>query len=256
MTELEAQGRRVLGGWRGNSDSLPHWFKLAVATVALFVVGGVLAPSSVRADAFLSILPFMAILALASIGQHVVIQQRGFDLSVAGAISLAAVIVTVLPSPQAAAAQTAGCVLLALMIGVAAGVVNGVIVALLRVPPLVATIGVNAVLIAFTLVISSGSPHTAPPPLSWLAQGRPLIIPNTALIVLVFAILVGLAMERASVGRPFVALGVNPRAAAASGVPVNLYRIMTFAFAGFCFAASGILMAGFLQVPSVMSGDR
>ncbi|MBV9910405.1 MAG: hypothetical protein JOY52_22860, partial [Hyphomicrobiales bacterium] len=164
MTELEAQGRRVLGGWRGNSDSLPHWFKLAVATVALFVVGGVLAPSSVRADAFLSILPFMAILALASIGQHVVIQQRGFDLSVAGAISLAAVIVTVLPSAQASAAQTAGCVLLALMIGVAAGVVNGVIVALLRVPPLVATIGVNAVLIAFTLVISSGSPHTAPPP--------------------------------------------------------------------------------------------
>jgi ribose transport system ATP-binding protein len=257
MVEVEAQGRRpVLGGWQRNSASLPHWSKLAIATVVLFVVGGVLAPSSVHADAFLSMLPFMAILALASIGQHVVIQQRGFDLSVAGAISLAAVIVTVLPSPQASAVQTAVCVLLALMIGVAAGVVNGVIVALLRVPPLVATIGVNAVLIAFTLVISGGSPHTAPPLLSGLTQGRPLIIPNTALIVLVFAILVGLAMERTSVGRRFVALGVSPRAAAASGVPVNLYRIMTFAFAGFCFAASGVLMAGFLQVPSVMSGDH
>ena len=256
MIELEAQGRQVLGGWPRNSASVPHWFKLAIATILLFVVGGILAPTSVHADAFLSMLPFMAILALASIGQHVIIQQRGFDLSVGGAISLAAVIVTVLPSPQASALQTAGCVLLALLIGVASGVVNGVIVALLRVPPLVATIGVNAVLIAFTLVISSGSPHTAPPLLSWLTQGRPLIIPNTALIVLIFAILVGLAMERTSVGRRFVALGVSPRAAAASGVPVNLYRIMTFAFAGFCFAASGVLMAGFLQVPSVMSGDR
>ena len=104
MVEVEAQGRRpVLGGWQRNSASLPHWSKLAIATVVLFVVGGVLAPSSVHADAFLSMLPFMAILALASIGQHVVIQQRGFDLSVAGAISLAAVIVTVLPSPQASA---------------------------------------------------------------------------------------------------------------------------------------------------------
>ena len=187
----------------------------------------------------------MAILALASIGQHVIIQQRGFDLSVGGAISLAAVVVTVLPSPQASALQTTGCVLLALLIGMASGVVNGVIVALLRVPPLVATIGVNAVLIAFTLVISSGSPHTAPPLLSWLTQGRPLLIPNTALIVLIFAILVGLAMERTSIGRRFVALGVSPRAAAASGVPVNLYRIMTFAFAGFCFAASGVLDGGF-----------
>jgi ribose transport system ATP-binding protein len=256
MIELEAQGRQVLGGWQRNSASVPHWFKLAIATILLFVIGGILAPTSVHADAFLSMLPFMAILALASIGQHVIIQQRGFDLSVGGAISLAAVIVTVLPSPQASAWQTTGCVLLALLIGVGSGVVNGIIVALLRVPALVATIGVNAVLIAFTLVISSGSPHTAPPLLSWLTQGRPLIIPNTALIVLIFAILVGLAMERTSVGRRFVALGVSPRAAAASGVPVNLYRIMTFAFAGFCFAASGVLMAGFLQVPSVMSGDR
>jgi len=49
----------------------------------------------------------MTIRALASMGQHVVIQQRGFDLSVAGAISPAAVVVTVLPS----AMQTAACVL-------------------------------------------------------------------------------------------------------------------------------------------------
>jgi ribose transport system ATP-binding protein len=256
MTELEAQGRQALGSWRRRGSSFPHWFKLAIATVALFIVGGILAPTSVHPDAFLSMLPFMAILALASIGQHVVIQQRGFDLSVAGSISLAAVIVTALPSSHASLAETVGCVLLALVIGVAAGIANGVIVALLRVPPLVATIGVNAVLIAFTLVISAGSPNTAPVPLSALAQGRPFIIPNTALIVLIFAILVGLAMDRTNVGRRFVALGISPRAAAASGVPVNLYRIMTFAFAGVCFAASGVLMAGFLQVPSVMSGDR
>jgi ribose transport system ATP-binding protein len=262
MTELEAQGRspratgQPLGGWRRNHASLPHWFKLVIATAVLFIVGGIAAPSSVRADALLSMLPFMAILALASIGQHVVIQQRGFDLSVAGAISLAAVIVTVLPSPDASLAETAGCVLLALLVGIAGGILNGVIVALLRVPPLVATIGVNAILIAFTLVISQGSPHTAPPLLSGLAQGRPLVVPNTALIVLVFAVLVGLAMERTQVGRRFVALGISPRAAAASGVPVNLYRIMTFVFAGLCFAGSGVLMAGFLQVPSVMSGDR
>ena len=66
MIELEAQGRQVLGGWPRNSASVPHWFKLAIATILLFVIGGILAPTSVHADAFLSMLPFMAILALAS----------------------------------------------------------------------------------------------------------------------------------------------------------------------------------------------
>ncbi len=55
-----------------------------------------------------------------------------------------------------------------------AGVANGLVVALLRVPPLVATIGVNAILIAAALVVSQGSPHTSPPWLSAMAQGRPL----------------------------------------------------------------------------------
>lgn len=255
MTELEAQRPQALGSWRRTFASFPHWVKLAIATLALFVAGGILAPSSVHPDAFLSMLPFMSILALASVGQHLVIQQRGFDLSVAGAISLSAVIVTVLPSPQALVVETIGYVLLALAIGTTVGIVNGLVVAHLRVPPLVTTIGVNAVLNAFTLVISGGSPHTAPVLLSRLAQGRPLIIPNMALIVLVFFVLVGLGIERTRVGRRFVALGVSPRTAAASGVPVGLYRIMTFAFAGLCFAGSGVLMAGFLQVPSVMSGD-
>ena len=139
----------------------------------------------------------------------------------------------------------------------ASGVVNGVIVALLRVPALVASIGVNAILIAFALVISGGSPHTAPPPLSGLAQGRPLIIPNTALIVLIFAILVefgdGADERRAPVrgprGQPARGCGVRR-----AGQP--LPAIMTFAFAGFCFAGKRRADAGFPQVPSVMSGDH
>lgn len=263
MTELDAehQSAQVPGtllARRGLSGrNVPHWLKLAIATAVLIIVGGIAAPSSVRPDAILAMLPFVAILALASIGQQLVIQQRGFDLSVAGAISLAAVVVTVLPSTQAGLAETIGVILITLLVGMAGGVVNGIIVALLRVPPLVATIGVNAILMALTLLISRGSPHTAPPLLKAITQGHLLFgVPNTALIVLVFAVLVGLAIQRTPVGRRFVALGMSPRAAAASGVPIILYRIFTFVVAGFCFAGAGILLAGFLEVPSIMSGDR
>src|SRR5271154_2299785 len=216
MTELKARGMSAktsgpsLGRIARRPEGLPHWLKLAIAAAALVAIGGVAAPSTVHVDAFLSMAPFMAILALASIGQHLVIQQRGFDLSVAGAMSLAAVLVTVLPDPHASLPETVAWVLFALLVGALAGVMNGLVVALLRVPPLVATIGVNAILIAATLVISAGSPHTAPPWLSAMAQGRPLGVPNTALFVVCFATLVGLAIQRTPVGRRFVALCVSP----------------------------------------------
>ena len=61
------------------------------------LIGGIAAPSTVNSAAILSTLPYFAILAVASIGQHLVIQQRGLDLSTAGIMSFCAVVVTKLP---------------------------------------------------------------------------------------------------------------------------------------------------------------
>ena len=84
------------------------------ATALLLVIGAIIAPSTVSASAFLSLLPFVAILAVASIGQHLVIQQRGLDISIAGIMSFAAVIVTALPSSGATISEVAGYIVLAL----------------------------------------------------------------------------------------------------------------------------------------------
>src|ERR687893_552099 len=67
---------------------------IVVAVVALFVASAVLAPTSLDRGALLGMLPFAAVLAIAGIGQTLVVQQGGIDLSVPGAISLAVVITT------------------------------------------------------------------------------------------------------------------------------------------------------------------
>src|SRR3954449_4796746 len=68
-----------------------------IATVALFAISPLLASGSVSRSALLSMLPFAAILAIADIGQTLVIQQRGLDLSVAGMITLSSILVTRIP---------------------------------------------------------------------------------------------------------------------------------------------------------------
>src|SRR6185503_16985943 len=67
---------------------------IAIATILLFALGAIVAPSSVSHSAIIGMVPFAAVLAIAGLGQLLVVQQGGIDLSVAGGISLAVVVVT------------------------------------------------------------------------------------------------------------------------------------------------------------------
>lgn len=235
--------------------SLPLAGKAAIATAALLAVGMLIAPSALSASAFLSMLPFVAILAVASIGQHLVIQQRGLDISIAGVICFAAVIVTALPRSGAGVLAVTGYVIAALAMGLTSGAVTGVIVTFLRVPPLVTTIGVNAVLLGLTLMVSHSIPSQAPPALAEFALGITLGVPDTVWIAALLAAVAIFVLERTVLGRRFIAVSVSPAAAHAVGIPVEIYRVATYMAAGLCYAAAGVLLAGFLSVPNIFCGN-
>jgi ribose transport system ATP-binding protein len=234
---------------------LPHWARLGLTTVALVAVGGLIAPTTVTAAAVLSMLPFIAILALASIGQHLVMNQRGFDLSVAGAMSLGAVLITAVPGPGASPLATVGFTIMTLVAGAACGAVNGLAVALVRIPSLVATLGVNALLVAIAIGISGGSPHMVPASLGALAQGHAGPIPNTMIVLVLITGLTALALNRTPAGRRYMAVGASPAAARVIGVPVSLTIVMTYMLAGLCYATAAIMLAGVVQSPSVTTGN-
>ncbi len=231
-----------------------HVTKSVFATAVLLVLGGLIAPSTVSSGAIMTMLPFVAILAVASIGQHVVIQQRGLDLSVAGVMSLAGVFVTAFPGLEAGPWETLKYILLTLLMGAGVGVVNGLVVTLLRVPALVTTIGVNSLLFGATQFISGGFAQQAPPPLNAFGVGLFLGIPDTIWVLAVIAGLCSFAIARTPIGRRFVAISVNPAAALAVGIRLDAYRVATYALAGFCYAAAGVLLAGYLLSPTIFCG--
>jgi ribose transport system permease protein len=225
-----------------------------IATALLFALSPLLAAGSVSETALLSMLPFAAILAIAAVGQTLVVQQGGLDLSVPGTISLAAALMVQIPDGDGGRLLPA---LLAIAaVAVATGLLIGVAVTWLGITPLVATLGVNALLLGTVLQVTGGSiANEAPHNLTDFAQGKTLGIPHTALLALALIAIVALLVRRSIWGRRFEAAGANPRAARAAGVPVMRYHVSAYVAASLCYAAAGVLLAGLLNAPSLFSGD-
>ena len=112
---------------------------VVVATAGLFVVSAIFASSSTSKGALLSMLPFAAVLAIAALGQTLVVQQGGIDLSIAGSMSLAIVIVTHYPDGDDSKLLPA--MAISLVVALGAGLGNGFLVGVLGLNPIVATLG-------------------------------------------------------------------------------------------------------------------
>jgi ribose transport system permease protein len=255
----QSERRRPERSWtrreyKGRKKPLHRLLIATIATVALLVGGGIVAPSTVSVSALQLMLPFFAVLAVASIGQHLVIQQRGLDLSVAGIMSFAAVIVSALPSSGAGVPETMAFVALALGMGLGVGTANGALVALLRVNSLVTTIGMNSLMLGITMHVTRGFSQQAPPPLNSFGVGKLLGVPLTLYVLIVIAAIAIFLLEKTTFGRRFIATSVNPDAAITVGIPLTAYRVATYALAGFCYAAAGVLLAGYVLSPTVFSG--
>ncbi|MFC5381555.1 ABC transporter permease [Aquipuribacter nitratireducens] len=226
---------------------------ISVALVALLVVSAVVAPSSVSRGALLGMLPFAAVLAVVALGQTLVVQQGGFDLSVPGAVSLAVVVVTHQPNGDDSRLPLA--ILTALGFAIAAGLVNGFLVSRLRLNPIVATLGMSALLYAVVLAISSGAPRRTTDLLADLTGGITAGVPHAVLIAVVVVAVTTTAMKSTVAGREFEAVGASAPAAHATGLPVVRRRASAYLWAQVLYCIAGIMLAGIVAQPTAFQGD-
>jgi ribose transport system permease protein len=225
-----------------------------VATALLFVVSPFLATGSLGHSALLSMLPFAAILAIAAIGQTLVIQQRGLDLSVPGMITLTTIIVT--KYPNGADSKLPAAIGLVVVACVCSGLVSGIAITRFGITPLVATLGVNALLMGAILQITNGTATVSSPnALDNFALAKTAGIPNTVLIAVGVVLVVGVVIRSTVIGRRFVAVGASPATAYAAGIPVRRYQVATYIVASLAYGGAGILIAGYLRTPGISSGN-
>ncbi len=226
---------------------------VVISTLVLIGLCYAFAPSSLAAGALAGSLPFAAILMIVGLGQMLVVQQGGFDLSVAGGVSLSVVLATHYPSGDNA--QLLPAVLIAYACAVAAGLVNGFIVGFVRLNAIVATIGMNALIYGVVFAVSGGVPRITTDLLAQIAGGDSFGLGHSVWIALGILIVTVFAMKKTIWGRKFEAIGANPLAAAAIGLDVRLYQMMAYVLAQLYYCSAGLLIAGITTQPTAFQGD-
>jgi ribose transport system permease protein len=223
-----------------------------IATAVLFAVSAWLAPGTVRMSSISAMLPFAAILAITAVGQTVVIQQRGLDMSLPGIMSLGGLAFSILGFVTDSLILAT---ILTLGIAILIGIVNGLLVSKVNITPIVVTLATNAILLGAVRMLSHGSPMAVPAELAEFSHVQIFGVPTTLLLAVAFILFVSIMTRSTLHGRRFVAVGANPATARAAGIPVLPYQVGTYAIAAVCFTVAGMLYAGFIGSASHTAGN-
>lgn len=258
--ELSARGG-------GLGDVVVRWGLIAV--LVAMVAGFTLAePAFLRVANLFIILQSVSIVALLALGVTCSMVVGGFDLSigsVAAASLMASAYAMVVLGFGAAPA-----VALALVIGLAVGAVNAVLIVKLKIPDLLATLGMMFLILGLQLIptggrsIASGmqlpSGETVEGAFSaaFLALGRARVfdvVPVPVIVMIVLAIAVWVLLERTRFGRVMYAIGGNEQAARLAGANVSAYKFAAYMISGLFAAIGGVLLAARVGRGDVSSGN-
>jgi rhamnose transport system permease protein len=134
--------------------------------------------------------------------------------------------------------------LVAVGVGTSVGLLNGALVAMLRVPAIIATLGTMTALRGLIYIWSGGrqvDPDKLPTPLIELSQQGPLNIPWIIWFAATVAVIGGLFLRYTAMGRQIYAIGSNPPAAVLRGIPVRRVLLLVFGITGALAGLAGIL---------------
>ncbi|WIW53201.1 ABC transporter permease [Mesorhizobium mediterraneum] len=252
---------------------------LAIRYGFIVLLFGLIAYFAIAAGGFVSpqsavfIFQSVAITGVLALGVTATLVVGGFDLSigsVATSAMMAAAYVMVVLEQNAVVAVTA-----CLAIGVIVGLINGWLIVYMRVPDLLATLGMMFLLvglqriptegrsIATGMTMPDGSVANGTFSAAFLALGRhrfdffiPNLIPVSVVVLLVLAVLIWFFLEYTRFGRMMYAVGSNERAAELAGAPVKAYKIWAYVISGVFASIGGILLAARLGRGDIASGNN
>jgi simple sugar transport system permease protein len=225
-------------------------------------------PAFGNARNMFSILQAVSVTALLGLGVTVTLAIGGFDLSIGSTAAMA-----LMSSSYVMVIWNQGTALaigLCLILGLAIGLVNGLLIVKGRIPDLLATLGMMFLLLGLQLIptggrsiakgmtLSDGSAAQGTFTETFLALGRYRIfdlVPLPVVIMVVAALILWVFMERSRFGRVLYAIGGNEKATRLAGAPVEQYKIAAYMISGLFASIGGILLAGRVGRGDVSSGS-
>jgi rhamnose transport system permease protein len=213
------------------------------ALVALIAVTGILEPRFLHADSLRNLALNASIFAILAAGQTLVIVTRNVDLSVGSVLGLTAFMTGLMLSDHPGIPILV-VVLMAMGLGAACGVLNGVLVTFGRVPALVVTLGTLYVFRGLAFLWTNGrqvNAETLPDAFLNIGTGSILGVPTLAVIAVVVVAIIGQCLRDFRGGRELYAIGSNPAAARLAGVRADRRVLLAFVLSGTLAGLGGAL---------------
>ena len=221
------------------------WFKrngVFVALAALVAVMVFAAPQFATRENLSNVLQQNAIIGIIACGMTFAIIIGGFDLSVGSTAALSSVVMAIIFN--ATGSLKLG-LIAALLSGVAAGFVNGGLIAFLRINPFVATLGTMTIIRGLVFVITNATPVFGVPfSFTALGLGKSFGVPNVVMVFVTVAAVLGFVLHRTRFGHHVFIVGGNARAAAVMGIRTDRLRFWSYLIVSACAGIAGVLLVG------------
>jgi ribose/xylose/arabinose/galactoside ABC-type transport system permease subunit len=215
---------------------------LLLILLAMGVLVATQAPQVLSASNLTDVSVLAAIIAIAAVGEAMVVITRNVDLSVEAVIGLVAFVVAdilgsgALPTPAA--------MLVGIGLGLVLGMMNGFIVAVLRVPSIVATLGTLSIYRGIDFLLAGGKQVTLtslPAGYTEIARSTFAGIPVFVLVAVAIVVAFGILLRVTRFGRSVYAVGSNPEAAGILGISTRTVTFVVFSLCGLLGGVAGVM---------------
>jgi ribose/xylose/arabinose/galactoside ABC-type transport system permease subunit len=227
-------------------------FGTFVGLLALCTLLTILTPHFLTISNLLNITEQTTINAVISVGMTFVILSGGIDLSVGSIVAVAGVCLATALQRHVPLPLALG---VALGVGAACGLVNGLLITVGRLAPFIATLGMMSIARGIALIYTDGRPVSGfDAPFRALSTARPFMIPAPVILMLIVYVVAHLLLTRTTFGRYVYAIGGNEEATRLSGVRVGIHKTFIYVIAGLTSGIAAIILTARLNSAQPIAG--
>lgn len=234
-----------LSPWRMLLSKQEFWITLAV--IAMGLVVSAITPHFATVTNLSNVLQNFCYIGILAIGMTPILITGGIDISIGATMGLCGVVLGLVLQADYPLWAGLGATLL---LGMALGAINGGLIAYLRLPPFLVTLGMLSVARSMALIVSSGqvvySFGQAEAAIFALGGGKTFGVPNVVYAMIVSALALHFLLTMTRWGRYITAIGGNQRAARLTGIPVRPIKVSVYMFGGLMAAVTSVFLVGWL----------
>jgi ribose transport system permease protein len=253
-SSTDAAGVRGIRGVLGGTGGALQKAGIGLALVVLIILASVLSPYFLQPGNLLNVARQVSIIGIVAVGMTFVILTAGIDLSVGSILGLVAVVAA---QQLQNGVATVPVVALALLLGTALGLINGLGITIGGIPPFIMTLGMLVMARGAALTYADGQPVSlgdAKERFAWLGRGELAGIPVPVFVFAIVAIVGIVVLRFTTFGRYIYAIGSNPEAARLAGVKVRAYTALVYVISGFLAGLTALIWVSRLTVGEPTAG--